>query len=605
MKSLDILLALLDEAHEFMCASMARDRLTIIARYENEGRSFLGITLPAFSEWLEQSLQQGCVATSIFSRFRKRPKRKSALPCFLHGLTCRVFDAKSGVLLEHPDPLAVKLIRNIGAFCKKEFVVCDPVRDYKAKKSYKDLDIELRRLPNFDSQKASMLNFVCRRFFPSVEKFFLEAIDDESIRPKHGPGATADKAWANEKYRGRDYYRRWSGLFSWEHLYGFSTIHQSNVEMIEPRDELPVKVVSVPKTMKTSRIISVEPTAMQMAQQLTAARLVKSLHRARLYRHLNFNDQRPNQEAARRGSIDGSLATVDLSEASDRVSCKLVSLVFRHSPILLKHLYGCRSTRAMMPDGTVFHLRKYASMGSALTFPVEALCFLMICIAAVCDERRVFNRIGRPKSLQAFENARKDILVFGDDLIVPSDCIVKVSEYLQAFGLKVNSKKTFYKGGFRESCGHDYYNGELVTPVYLRHAPPHSHRDAQKFVSWVHMSNRFLKSGYFRVADRIREYINTMYKLPAVLETCSGLGWHLGQKFVESKIRWSRETNSSEYYTTTLVPCSSKLSDELTEYDRLLFYHLNRGEAEEYLSDPTKSPKRNSLKLRRRKVLPW
>ena len=605
MKSLDILLALLDEAHINTCANMAPDRLTIIRRFENEGESFLGITLPTFSEWLEESLQQGSVATSIFARFRKRPKRKSALPCFLHGLTSRVFNAKSGVLLEHPDALAVKFIRNICLFYKKVFKVCDPVRDDKAKRAYKELDIELRRLPNFDSQKASMLDYVCRRFFPKVDQFFKEAIDDESILPRHGPGATADKAWANEKYRGRDYYRRWSNLFSWEHLYGFSTIHQSNMEMTEPRDELPVKVVSVPKTMKTSRIISVEPTAMQMAQQLTAARLVKSLHRAKLYRHLNFNDQRPNQAAALRGSIDGTLATVDLSEASDRVSSKLVSLVFRHSPELLRHLNGCRTTRAMMPDGTVFHLRKYASMGSALTFPVEALVFLMICIAAVCDERRVFNRIGRPKSLQAFENARKDILVFGDDLIVPSDCIVKVSEYLAAFGLKVNSRKTFFRGGFRESCGHDYFNGVLVTPVYLRQDPPSSHRDASAFVSWVHMGNRLFKAGYFHAAARVREYVNTMYKLPAVLETCAGLGWHLGPSFVESKQRWSKKTNSSEHFVETLVPSSVKLSDELTEYDRLLFFHLNRGEAEEYLSDPTRSPKRNSLKLRRRKVLPW
>lgn len=605
MKSLDILLALLETAHLSMCASIARDRVTLIERYKHEGESFLGITLPLFSEWLEESLHQGYVATSIFSRFRKRPKRKSALPCFLHGVTSRVFDAKTGVLLEHPDPLAVKFIRNIGVYSKKVFKVCDPERDLKAKKAYMDLDIELRRLPNFDSQKASMLDFVCRRFFPTVEKFFLEAIDDESILPRHGPGATADKAWANEKYRGRDYYRRWSDLFSWEHLYGFSTIHQSNMEMIEPKDELPVKVVSVPKTMKTSRIISVEPTAMQMAQQLTAARLVKSLHRARLYRHLNFNDQRPNQEAARRGSLDGSLATVDLSEASDRVSCKLVSLVFRHSPVLKKHLFGCRSTRAMMPDGTVFHLRKYASMGSALTFPVEALCFLMICISAVCDQRRVFTRIGRPRSVQAFENARKDILVFGDDIIIPSDCFVKVSEYLSAFGLKVNARKSFYKGNFRESCGYDYFNGVLVTPVYLRQDPPHSHRDASKFVSWVHMGNRLFKAGYFHAAERVREYVNTMYKLPSVLETCPGLGWHLGPSFVDKKIRWSRKTNSSEYFIETLVPGSTKLSDELVEYDRLLFYHLNRGEADEYLSDPTRSPKRNSLKLRRRKVLPW
>jgi len=605
MKSLDILLTLLDEAHFLLCANMSRDKITILSRYENEGESFLGITLPAFSEWLEESLQAGCVAPSIFARFRKRPKRISVLPCFLHGLTMRVFNSETGVLLEHPDPLAVKLIRQICLFYKKVFKVCDPLRDQKAKNAYKRLDDELRRIPEFPQKEVDILNAVCRRFFPTIESEFLSMIDDESILPRHGPGATADKAWANEKYRGRDFYGRWDDLFSWEHLYGFASVHQSNREITQPRDELPVKVVSVPKTMKTSRIICVEPTAMQYAQQLTAARLVRSLHKPKLYRHLNFNDQRPNQEAARRGSLDDSIATVDLSEASDRVSVKLVSLVFRHSPVVRRHLFGCRSTRAMMQDGSIFHLRKYASMGSALTFPVEALCFLMICIAAVCEKRRIFVCRGRPKSLQAFENARKDILVFGDDLIIPSDCIDIVGRYLKAFGLKVNERKTFFKGGFRESCGMDYFKGVLVTPTYLRQDPPSSHRDAKNFVSWVHMANRFSKNGLHRAAESVASYIDTMYQLPLVRDTCSGLGWHFFREAPTSFLRWNKKTNTSESVVLTLVEGSSSYSDVLEDEDRLLFFHLNRGVAEEYLSDPERSPKRNSLKLRRRKVIPW
>jgi len=605
MKSLDILLGLLDEAHFKTCASMERDKITILSRYENEGESFLGITLPQFSEWLEESLQQGFVASWIFARFRKRPKRKSVLPCFLHGLTRRVFDEKTGAILAQPDSLSVDVIRKICLWYKKVFEVCDPSRDRKAKETYRSVDDSLRRLPKFPQEKVFYLNAVCRRFFPKMESAFLKAIDDESILPRHGPGATADKAWANEKYRGRDFYGRWNDILSWEHLYGFQTINSAQGQTISPRNERPVKVVSVPKTMKTSRIICVEPTAMQYAQQLTAARLVKSLRSAGLYHHLNFDDQQPNQEAAYRGSVDGELATIDLSEASDRVSVKLVSAVFRHSPHLLRHLFGCRSTRAVMQDGSLIHLRKYASMGSALTFPVEAVCFLMICIAAVCDERKVFNRLGRVKSREAFEEARKDILVFGDDIIVPANVIVKVKEYLEAFGLKVNSKKTFFQGGFRESCGMDYFNGVLVTPVYLRQHPPSSLRDASKFVSWVHMANRFAKAGWYHTAHRIADHIDKIYKLPVVQETCAGLGWHFYREGPTPTLRWNKKTNTSESVVNTLVVSSSKLSDELEGEDRLLFFHLNRGVSEEYLSDPTRSPKRNSLKLRRRKVLPW
>jgi hypothetical protein len=245
-------------------------------------------------------------------------------------------------------------------------------------------------------------------------------------------------------------------------------------------------------------------------------------------------------------------------------------------------------------------------MGSALTFPVEALCFLMICLTAVCDQRKVFYGSGRLRSKQALEKARKDILVFGDDLIVPEDCIVKVIEYLMSFGLKVNSKKTFFKGDFRESCGHDYFRGVLVTPTYLRQNPPRSHRDASKFVSWVHMANRFAKSGWLRTAHQVADYIDKMYKLPCVHETCAGLGWHFYRHGAPtSSRRWNKETNTYEEVVQTLVVKSGKLEEELTDEDRLLFFQLNRGRATEYLSDPTRSPKRNSLKLVRRKVLPW
>lgn len=606
MKSLEILLGILDEAQTKTCASMTRDKQTIVSRYEEEGESFLGITLPLFSSWLEESLELGRVSASIFPRFRKRPKGTSVLPCFLHGLTCRIFDSKTGERLLHLDTLAVDVIRQICLWYKKVFKVCGPARDFKAKKAYQRLDSDLRREPPFPTEKVATLNWVTRRFFPTIDLGFAAAIDDESILPRHGPGATADKAWANEKYRGRDFYRRWDPWFSWEHLYGFSTVHQSDRPVIEPKDELPVKVVSVPKTMKTSRIICVEPTAMQFAQQLTASRLVQGLQRAKLLRHLNFNDQSPNQRAARSGSLDGRLATLDLSEASDRVSVKLVTTVFRHSPLLLRHLLSCRSTRAVMQDGSVIHLRKYASMGSALTFPVEATCFLMICIAAVCDQRAVFRKNGRPKSLEAFETCRKDILVFGDDIVVPSDCVVKVMEYLTSFGLKVNIAKSFFQGPFRESCGHDYVNGVLVTPVYLRQDPPSSPRDASSYVSWVHMANRFAKKGWYRTAHLIADYIDKMRPLPVVPEHCAGLGWHFDRLDAPQPLRrWNSQTNTSESYVLTYTVKAGDFSDELSDYDRLLFFHLNRGEAESYYGDPTRSPKRNSIKLRLRKVILW
>jgi hypothetical protein len=498
------------------------------------------------------------------------------------------------------DENAVFFIRQICLFVKKVFKVCDPERDQKALETFIETDLSLRELPNAGADYQRALNYVTRRIVPSIEAGYARAMGDESIVPRHGPGATADKAWANEKYRRRGFLQRWGHLFSWEELYGFSTVHQVTGDVVRPQDEQPVKVCSVPKTMKTSRIISVEPTAMQFAQQLVSQRMYVAFRHAGVSDQLNFEDQSVNQRAARRGSIDGTLATLDLSEASDRLSCKTVSIVFRHAPVLRSHLFGCRSSRAVLPGGVELHLRKYASMGSALTFPVEAFCFYAICLAAVCEVRKIFNRTGRPRSLRLFENIRKDVLVFGDDIIVPTDCVDRVTDYLRAFGLKVNAKKSFSTGPFRESCGKDYVNGVLVTPVYLRSDPPRSHRDSSAFVSWVNMSNRFYKAGLWHVANGIRTHLDKMFRLPLVKETCAGLGWHTFGEAQE--VFYGRLHGAPRYFSKTLCQKSPKDSDILEGYDRLLYFHLTRGAGKAFMGDPTKSPRRNSLKLHQRKV---
>jgi hypothetical protein len=64
--------------------------------------------------------------------------------------------------------------------------------------------------------------------------------------------------------------------------------------------------------------------------------------------------------------------------------------------------------------------------------------------------------------------ARKSILVYGDDIIVPSFMAADATQVLEAVGLRVNVSKSFSSGPFRESCGEEFINGVRVTPVRLR-----------------------------------------------------------------------------------------------------------------------------------------
>jgi hypothetical protein len=610
MKSLDVLREILAEAQVNTGANTNRDWKTIQSRYEHEGISFLGITLPEFCVWLETSIRDGQAATWIYSRFRKKAGKRSVLPCFLHGLTSLVFTAETGLIRSDLDENAVFFIRQITLFHKKVFEVCSPERDRASNSAYEECDLELRKYVNPTGSCASYVRDVLGRVIPDLESAFVEAIADESILPKHGPGATADKLWGNGKYKDKTFYRRWEGIFSWEELYGFHTVDQLQISMVEPADERPSRVVSVPKTMKTSRIIAVEPTAMQYAQQLTSARLRRAFKVTGIHRQLNLDDQTVNQRLARQGSMSGEWATLDLSEASDRLHSKVVSFFLGKAPTLRRHVFACRSSRARLADGRVLPLRKYASMGSALTFPLEAFCFWAIAVAGLLkfyepESARERNRSMRERGRMTrqlpatYHHCFDRVFVFGDDIIVPAEAASFVVEFLEAYGLKVNTKKSFTKGPVRESCGHDYVNGCLVTPVYLRQWSPASLRDGVKVVSWVNMANRFHSVGLWATSNYVRKFLDSIHKFPDVSPRCMGLGYvHYTGRHSAGYL------NRDGYWSTkTYVATSRVLNDILDGDEALTAFFLKavgpQGERHSVLSG---SPQRNSLRLRKRMV---
>jgi hypothetical protein len=140
-----------------------------------------------------------------------------------------------------------------------------------------------------------------------------------------------------------------------------------------PELEQPVKVVLVPKTLKGPRVIAEEPCCMQYVQQGIRDVLYDLLENKNRFTsgHINFRDQTVNQSLALASSSDGRLATIDLSDASDRVPYDLALLMFQSNPEVMEAIDSCRSLRAVLPSGQVIGpLRKFASMGSALCFPV-------------------------------------------------------------------------------------------------------------------------------------------------------------------------------------------------------------------------------------------
>ena len=239
---------------------------------------------------------------------------------------------------------------------------------------------------------------------------------------------------------------------------------------------------------------------MQYMQQAIATTLVPLLETSVIGRSQGFTHQEPNRLLAREGSMTRRLATIDLSEASDRVLNSLVLGATRAWPTVQDALQATRSTRSELPSGKIVTLRKFASMGSALCFPMEVMVFSAIVLigmrkSGVFTDDEVFDHF-----------VTGGVRVYGDDIIVPADCVSSVESTLEVFGLRVNRSKSFSVGNFRESCGGDYYNGINVTPVRLRHDLPSKRQHARQIVS-VNATANLLASGGF---SRASEYLHTL-----------------------------------------------------------------------------------------------
>lgn len=228
----------------------------------------------------------------------------------------------------------------------------------------------------------------------------------------------------------------------WSDAYKTATIEKDGWEVdVVPVDIVPGRLAFVPKSAKTYRSIVVEPCLNTFVQAGIGDFMARRLRTV----GIDIRDQSANQRAALLGSLDGSLATIDLSSASDLISRELVRFLLPADWYSL--LSAWRTSHVVYGDEDLF-LEKFSSMGNGFTFPLETLIFYCL-TQSVCHDPRV--------------------LAYGDDIICPSELADQVIAILNVAGFEVNSAKSYSSGPFRESCGKDYYLGINVRPFYQKH----------------------------------------------------------------------------------------------------------------------------------------
>ncbi len=555
MKShLQLLRVVLDEMGTRCCTSTIRDWKTITERTKHEGLSFLTIALPKFCSDLEKGLANSKVDSSIFVGYSKI----GYLPKFLSGFTSQVFDPVSGELLPAPSIDAIHSLRQITLLMGKINLPCSEERVEAAIDKYMECEKQVKFHDQYLSESRKwQFEKMALKVWGSVLAQVDKDIYEGAIIPKHGPGKTADRLIGNAKYNQTVWTRRLDEIFPFEEfiLPNWNPLVDSpDINLLEPEAEIPVKVVTVPKTLKTPRIIAIEPTCMQYAQQGILRSLVSNIERDDILSMLvGFDDQLPNQELARRGSLYGNLATLDLSEASDRVSNQLVRLLTKSFPWVTKGFDATRSRKADVPGRGVIRLAKFASMGSALCFPVEAMVFLTIVLIGI--EKKLSSQF----SNLALTDLVGKVRVYGDDIIVPVEYVRSVVEELEAFGLKVNFDKSFWTGRFRESCGKEYYAGEDVSIVRVRRNLPLQRRHVQEIISTVSLRNQMYFAGNWKTAAFLDEWLERIIPFPVVLPESPALGRHSFLGYTSEKECRFLHKSLVRAYRVTSRPPPSKL----------------------------------------------
>lgn len=558
MKSLlRVLKSLLADAKRLLpeTKGLERDLLTLEARFKNEGIGFLSVALPALGSAFDQGVLHGkLTCPSGFAR-------KGSIPKLFSGMTCHVFDPHTGDYLVGASAEHFKMLRQICFLCKK-FTPSEDLGeslDVQARLDFMKCDREIGSVAPFRIDHVSR-----------VSRLVLEELDDfQELRCKHGPGAVAEGYRPNQK---------WSAMYS--HLSDLdarmlpagydlvSYLHRDREELFLNSHNLPsdcARLVTVPKTCVALRTITVEPCLNQFVQQGLNDHLRMEINRCSVMsRILALSDQRPNQKLAMEGSITGEWATIDLSSASDRLSTVLVEAAFAHRPRYLAALLSVRTSLIDVGDEIPVPMKKFAGMGNATTFPVQSYVFALLALAYMTWPDKNPTR-GKLKRLAS------NVRVFGDDIIIKTRYYSGFADWVESFGLKINRKKTFFKGDFRESCGVDAFKGVDVTPVYLRHDPDITSTDAEAFCSVLASCNLLWLQCMYATSDCLKDILDKRVRLPNCPNDSPGLGYHTRQN-ARTLTRWSSTLHRFEVRTLVQVP--TRVPDRLDGMAALMkFFH--------------------------------
>lgn len=567
--------------------SYTRDYQRVEVLVKTRGVTTVFVDFPKYAKLFDLALSRGSL-----SGFRAPLLGSSGdFPEFMSEDFHDVFD-EGGQLSASPCLVALTAIRQVLLLCKKVVYPCseEKIRDavsafFKTEDTLRvpssswdcgfglnPSDLGTNRASFEDAAEGGSLyeprdhysiaglraaQAVCDMVVPCFPSFCAD-----SLIGQHGPGAVADLRSGGDKYSFPTWSRRLERVFPRDHhdLPNVGLAQEQDTclgRVVEGQlsDDKPSKLIAVPKTVDKPRLIASEPTSNQFIQGALRKYFLEAIARTVLRECVSIHDQRPSQQYAALASKDSRFSTVDLKDASDRLTCWTVERAFRRNLPLLDALSACRSSTIKAEDYGVklAKLRKYAPQGNATVFPIQSIIYALFSIAAVMVSAPRETHYYHGSFASRLRKAARTVRVFGDDICLPTHALPMLSMILESCQLKVNGQKSHYQGNFAEACGFDGFRGRDITPAYLRHIG--AQVNPEEIVSLVEVSNNFYAKGLHAVANTIAGWIPERYQQLIPVTKSDGFPIkfisYTGELFHQRK-RWSEHLHRYELSVLSL-----------------------------------------------------
>lgn len=576
-------------AYPALRAEFGRDLTRLTRLSSSRGLPFYLVDLPKLGKHLDRCLSVGQYTPSGLPA-SKPIGGGVGIPVLFRGLYLLIFD-RNGCLKEHADAEALLFLRTLLYCAKRASLDCPLSAKQQAVANYIEVDGSLPeppacwRNPSQDGILSEYRGFmpqdsvreeVFSRFgklrgstllrnldrIAGIVSLTLGHYDPLDWDFRHGPGSVSDKGQTGDRYKdiGAVWPAKLETVFPIADAAYHSYSSWADDALAQCLDKpLSSKLAIVRKDYTKPRLIASEPSAHMWCQQNIRHFIYERVDKSWIGDFISFRDQFRNREMARLGSLFHVFATIDLSEASDRVSCLVVGNAFRANYGLLSALIASR-THTIDICKVPMELRKYSTMGNATTFPVQSLIFLM-CSLSCCVKGEV-----TPASLAKCVGL---VSVFGDDIVVPEVNAVEVVNLLEALGFKVNTAKSFLTGPFKESCGIDAFRGVDVTPAYW-HGP--CDKTPESIASSVETANNFYKKFFVNASAFIERGVQKHIKVP----WChAGSGAFAFNSFCCPPVRAKRRWNPGLQIEECQVPVlSSSTKVRKTEVNTFLLQYF-------------------------------